>query len=427
MTGYALTETPLGQPLGRESAGLEPKDGRRFAMLGSGNSGRRIVLAIALAIAVLGGSVGMSIWRYQVALDAASQADLAHEEQIHVAEANMHFWHQSETANEYFLGVGEAQKEVEAEAKAFALVTQGLGSDAPEELALVAQARAANVAFVATFKQHLGAYERPAVVNALEALSANERAVLAPLESLQRISAGEAHEAEAAANSAAGQALAVSIIAGLLAVLGGIAFAVFALGLVRRVSQREKNLQDLVGHVRSTLGVLSGVSTELRSSAQEAAAATTEQSAAVAETSATIEELAVTATSIADNARAVAAAAEQTGDTMRDMQEKVETIAERSLSLGERSAEDRRDPRADQRRSPSRRTCSRSTRRSRPPAPARPAAGSRSSPPRCASWPSARCTRPSRSARSSPRSRTRPTRRSWPPSRARGRRARSAS
>ena len=45
----------------------------------------------------------------------------------------------------------------------------------------------------------------------------------------------------------------------------------------------------------------------------------------------------MTATSIADNARAVSAAAEQTGDTMRDMQEKVETIAERSLSLGERS------------------------------------------------------------------------------------------
>ena len=295
MTGYALTETPLGQPLDREAAGLEPKDDRRFAMLGSGNSGR-IVLAIAVTIAVLAGAVAISIWRYQVALDAASLADLAHEEQIHVAEATTHFWHQSETANEYFLGIGEAQKEVEAEAKAFALVTQGLGSDAPEELALVAQARAANVAFVATFKQHLGAYERPAVVNALEALSANERAVLAPLESLQGISAGEAHEAEAAAKSAAGQALIVSIIAGLLAVLGGIAFAVFALRLVGRMGRREENLQDLVGHVRSSIGVLGEVAQELRAAAQEAAAATAEQSAAVAETSATIEELAATAT-----------------------------------------------------------------------------------------------------------------------------------
>jgi methyl-accepting chemotaxis protein len=35
----------------------------------------------------------------------------------------------------------------------------------------------------------------------------------------------------------------------------------------------------------------------------------------------------------------VADAAEQTGDTMRDMQEKVDAIAQRSLSLGERSQE----------------------------------------------------------------------------------------
>ena len=42
---------------------------------------------------------------------------------------------------------------------------------------------------------------------------------------------------------------------------------------------------------------------------------------------------------ISDNARVVADAAEQTGDTMRDMQEKVDAIAQRSLSLGERSQE----------------------------------------------------------------------------------------
>ena len=142
---------------------------------------------------------------------------------------------------------------------------------------------------------------------------------------------------QAAASSAAGQALVVSIVGGLLAVSGGIAFAVFALRLVGRIGRREENLQDLVGHVRSTLGVLGGVSTELRTAAHESAAATTEQSAAVAQTSATIEELAATATAIADNTRAVSAAAAQTGDTMRDMQEKVETIAERSLSLGESS------------------------------------------------------------------------------------------
>jgi hypothetical protein len=337
MTGYALGETPLGQQLGREDTELEPGAGRRRATLGPANSGRRILLAIAVMIALLGGAAALSIWRYQVALDGAAQADLAHVEEIQVAQATTHFWHQNETANEYFLGIAEAAKEVDAEAASFVQATEGLGADDAEEQALVAKARAANVAFVATFKQHLGAYERPAVVDALEALSAREREVLAPLEALQEISAREAQVAETAATSAASQALTISIVGGLLAVLGGVAFAVFALRLLGRIGLREAKLQNLVGHVTSTLGVLGGVSAELRSAAQESAAATTEQSAAVAQTSATIEELAATATAIADNTRSVSAAAAQTGDTMRDMQEKVETIAERSLSLGESS------------------------------------------------------------------------------------------
>ena len=194
MTGYALTETPLGQPLGRESAGLEPEDERRGATLGSGNAGRRIVLAIAVAIVVLAGAVGTSIWRYQVALDGAALADEAHEEQIQVAQAITHFWHQSETANEHFLGIGEAQKEVEAEAMAFALVTDGLGSDAEEEMALVAQARAANVAFVATFKQHLGAQRAAGAGGRARSRSARESVDLDPLEEARGHLAGEAHE-----------------------------------------------------------------------------------------------------------------------------------------------------------------------------------------------------------------------------------------
>jgi methyl-accepting chemotaxis protein len=57
----------------------------------------------------------------------------------------------------------------------------------------------------------------------------------------------------------------------------------------------------------------------------------------VAETSATIEQLAATATAIAENARVVAQASERTGDTMRDMQQQVESIAARTVSLGESS------------------------------------------------------------------------------------------
>ena len=64
---------------------------------------------------------------------------------------------------------------------------------------------------------------------------------------------------------------------------------------------------------------------------------TNEQSAAVAETSATIEELAATAGAIAETVYTMAEAAKRTGVTMRDMQGKVEAIAVRALSLGERA------------------------------------------------------------------------------------------
>ena len=85
----------------------------------------------------------------------------------------------------------------------------------------------------------------------------------------------------------------------------------------------------LLAQLRLTSAVLGGVAGELRLAARNAAAVGSQQSSAVAQTSATIEELATTAGSIADNVRGVAEVAQRAGDTMRDMQEKVEAIAER--------------------------------------------------------------------------------------------------
>ena len=77
---------------------------------------------------------------------------------------------------------------------------------------------------------------------------------------------------------------------------------------------------------------------ELRLAAKNAAAVTSEQSAAVAETSATIRGARGDGRiDRGQRAHAVAMAAERAGDTMHDMQEKVEAIAERALSLGEQA------------------------------------------------------------------------------------------
>ncbi len=168
--------------------------------------------------------------------------------------------------------------------------------------------------------------------------------MLRPLNQLDVAQERRADAAQASADSTAAEATAIGIVAAILAVLAGIGFALFAIRMLGRSFDRERELKTvlerlsgLLDRLRSTSAVLGEVTGELRLAAKNAAAVTSEQSSAVAETSATIEELATTAGSIADNAHAVARAADRTGDTMRDMQEKVETIAERALSLGERA------------------------------------------------------------------------------------------
>ena len=132
--------------------------------------------------------------------------------------------------------------------------------------------------------------------------------------------------------------------------LAGVRLALSVRAMRRSIgfsAQREDVLRETLGHLadryallvplRSAAAVLVDVGGELRAAASSAAAATSEQSAAVAQTSATIEQLATTAGAISDYVHAVAKAAARTGDTMRDMQEKVEAIASRALSLGGRT------------------------------------------------------------------------------------------
>jgi methyl-accepting chemotaxis protein len=150
--------------------------------------------------------------------------------------------------------------------------------------------------------------------------------------------------AQAAANSAATQALWTGVAAAVLALAAGIGYVVIALRLLRRAVGREEDLtatlarlNQLLGQIRSTSAVLAELTNEMRAASSDAVAATTEQSAAVAQTSATMEQLATTAGAIAGNIHVMGDAAQRAGDTMRDMQDKVEAIAGRALSLGERA------------------------------------------------------------------------------------------
>jgi EAL domain-containing protein (putative c-di-GMP-specific phosphodiesterase class I) len=153
--------------------------------------------------------------------------------------------------------------------------------------------------------------------------------------------------AVAAARSAWLWANVIGITTVVLTIVAGAGFLLYSRRMSEISARREDELMETLGRLsdgnallaplRSAAAVLGDVGGELRNASKSAAAATSEQSAAVAQTSAAIEELAATAGAIADNAHAMTEAAERTGDTMRDMQQKVELIASRALSLGERA------------------------------------------------------------------------------------------
>ena len=324
---------------------------------GSNDPSRRIAIASALIIALIGAAFVVTIWRYQHSHSSSNRALQVRQERLAAQKAGTLFWREREAMNEYLLNRDPAiLTEIADEQRAFSQVTDGLGSDVASENALVLRARRGNDSFIALFQKAKAAARTKlsAEERAVAQLNGRENSVLGPIARLQQLYGNEAAKRVADARGAGRQALIAGILGALLALAAGIGFALYALRLVRQVTktvaelgERERALQDtvaelsdrdeLLARITATAGVLGGVANELRAAARESAAATTEQSSAVAETSATIEELAATATGIADNARAVATAAEQTGDTMRDMQEKVEAIAERSLSLGERS------------------------------------------------------------------------------------------
>ncbi len=271
---------------------------------------RRIVLASVAILSLLATAGGISIWRYQHAIGMKDSARTARVESLQAELAATAFWHEREAANEYLMTESpDVLTEVAAQHAAFNDATAGLGRDAASEAAVVAKARNANDAFVATFAQSRGAPGGTASEKhitdliALSLMNTREADVLKPLGALQRLYDQEAVQRNAMATDAATQALAASLIGAFLTLLGGIAFVLFALRLVKRIAEREATLKDQIAttasmilQVRTTSFVLGGVANELRAAAGESAAATAEQSAAVAETSATIEELAVTAT-----------------------------------------------------------------------------------------------------------------------------------
>jgi methyl-accepting chemotaxis protein len=312
-------------------------------------SGRRVTAVSLAAVAVIAGAGAVSTWRYEVALARASTALAERADARDSQKLITIFYAERDALNAYFfISSPAALSRVTASQQQFRQLARQLSNASPAVGARsLARAVAAHARYYATSQQLSPAVgtnirRENAAVTQLEFAA---RKVMPPLNALLGRQSRRANAAQAAAASAADQALAVGIVAIVFAIAAGLTFAFFALRLLGRAREREAELttalgrlgdrDELLGRLRSTSAVLSEVTGELRRAAKTAAAVTSEQSSAVAETSATIEELASTAGSIADNAHAVGKAAENTGDTMRDLQLRMDSITEQALSLGQ--------------------------------------------------------------------------------------------
>ena len=292
---------------------------------------RRIAAAGLAVVLMLGVAIGVTLWRYGVA-NSQYQDALRKSQTIGLVERATDKLVDVST-NVNVLAVGRASDQLATFHELHGIFNGAMGESAKiapsaTKTTLLAQISAgANALFAQAERGVLPAAGRPRVAAEVRLYNTRLSELETPLDALRDTAKAEASHAQAAASSAASDARTIALITAGLAVV----LALFLIAYIVRLIGR------LFDRIRATAGSLAEAATEMRAAAAESASATSQQSAGIAEAASTIEELDATAAVIADNARAGTSAVEQTGETMRDMQEQVEAISQRSLSLGERS------------------------------------------------------------------------------------------
>ena len=311
---------------------------------------RRISVAGVAIIAVIAAAVAVTIGLYQAAIAQAGDEHAADSDSLRAQDLISIFAQERIVMFRYLAsGSSATLGSVEALNAQFHQVASSVAPETSARSQALANASAAQAhyysAFLADRRFVTASPARKFTV--IGQLDLSGAPVTQPLNTLSSLEMGDSAASGAAATSSADQALAIGIAAAVLAVLAGVGFVLVMVRILRRARERELELtealerlsdrDELLARLRSASTVLGEVAAELRAAARNAAAVTSEQSAALTQTSVTIQQLAATAGSIAETVRAVSKAAERAGDTMGDMQEKVEAIAGRALSLGERA------------------------------------------------------------------------------------------
>jgi Methyl-accepting chemotaxis protein (MCP) signalling domain len=285
-----------------------------------GGPTRRIAIAGALIVVLVGAAIGVTLWRHG-ASTAKFEATLKNTATIaETAEARTVVYDILNATRP--LTVSGSAVDIIALHKAGAELDPTLVSltrsttDTPLEQTALVRARGIAATLgdtIATLAQNAGtaaaAAEVGRIANLLSSVDRQLDAVVAQ-ESAQD------HSDRSSAQASASSAMLLSLLAGGLAVLCTVLLTVYTVRLTGR----------LLRQIRKTSGTLAEATNEMRTATLEAAAATGQQSAAISEVAAALEELSVSAAAIAENAQITATEALETGERSQQIGQVLELI-----------------------------------------------------------------------------------------------------
>jgi methyl-accepting chemotaxis protein len=281
---------------------------------------RRIALAGALIVVLVGVAIGVTLWRFG-ASTARYEATLQNTATVaETAAARTAVYDVLNGARPLTTSGSAADiptlREDYAELDPTLVSLQRSTTDTPLEQTALSRARANAAALgtaVAALAHNAGtpgaAAEVDRIARLLDGVDHQLDVVVAQEDTQDQ---SDQRSAQATAHSA----LLLSLLAGGLAMLCAALLTVYTVRLTRR----------LLTQIRATSSTLTEATNEMRAATLEAAAATSQQSAAISEVAATLEELSASAATIADNAQITATEALETGERSQQIGQVLELI-----------------------------------------------------------------------------------------------------
>ncbi len=285
-----------------------------------GGPTRRIAIAGAVIVVLVGVAIGVTLWRYSASTSKyestlKNTATIAETAQARTAVYDVLNAGRPLSTSTSAAGIAALhQAGAELDRRLLSLVRLAAGT--PLEQVALARARgdAATLgSTIAALSQNAG---KPAAAAEVDHISSlldgvdHQLDVVVAQESAQNLS--DQQSAQASNRSA----LLLALLAGGLAMLCTALLTIYVVRLTSRLFAR----------IRATSGTLTEATNEMRAATLEAAAATSQQSAAISQVAATLEELSASAAAIAENAQLTATEALETGERSQQIGQVLELI-----------------------------------------------------------------------------------------------------